>query len=193
MNTRKYFIIMAAVLCAIVFCILPLEKLQPVKTELNTWTETTAKATTTEARTTTPETTQEETTGTLVRIEPDEVELIARTIYGEARGVKSKAEQAAVAWCILNRVDAGGGTIEEVVTAPNQFQGYSPDGEVPAEFYDLAADVLTRWHMEKAGVEDVGRTLPADYLFFIGFDGRNHFSKEWQAPDFWDWTLKSPY
>ena len=47
-------------------------------------------------------------------LDPVEVELIGRTIWGEADGVKSEAERAAVAWCILNRVDASGQTIEEV-------------------------------------------------------------------------------
>ena len=36
-----------------------------------------------------------------------ELELIAQTVWAEARGVESRAEQAAVVWCILNRVDAG--------------------------------------------------------------------------------------
>ncbi len=35
-----------------------------------------------------------------------EVEMIAKTIWGEARGT-SMTEKAAVAWCILNRVDSG--------------------------------------------------------------------------------------
>jgi hypothetical protein len=181
MATRKFYIVTAAVVAALAFCILPLEKLQPVEAEPSTIVRTTAEA-------------AETTTGmTAPTIEPDEVELIARTIWGEARGVESKTEQAAVAWCVFNRVDESGKSIEEVVTAPHQFQGYWTEGNVPSEFYELAVDVLTRWRLEKAGVEDVGRVLPADYLFFIGHGGRNYFSKEWQAPDFWDWTLKSPY
>ncbi len=32
--------------------------------------------------------------------------MIAKTIWGEARGT-SMTEKAAVAWCILNRVDSG--------------------------------------------------------------------------------------
>ncbi len=185
MATRKFYIVTAAVLCALAFCILPLHELQSIDAEPITKTTESTAVLSCEPT--------EETAGTTARIEPDEVELVARTIYGEARGVEIKAEQAAVAWCILNRVDAWGGTIEEVVTEPDQFQGYWTESDVPGEFYELAEDVLTRWHLEKAGVEDVGRVLPADYLFFIGHGGRNHFSKEWQAPDFWGWTLKSPY
>lgn len=126
-------------------------------------------------------------------LDPAEVELIGRTIWGEAEGVKSTAERAAVAWCILNRVDAYGQTIEEVVTAPRQFHGYRPEGECPQRHLDLAADVLTRWKAEKDGAEEVGRVLPADYLYFIGDGERNHFSIEYQSSDFWDWSLTDPY
>ena len=125
--------------------------------------------------------------------DPEEVELIGRTIWGEAEGVKSKAERAAVAWCILNRVDAWDKTIEEVVTAPVQFLGYRPEGECPQEHLDLAADVLTRWNAEKKGAEDVGRTLPANYLYFYGDGERNHFSIEWRSGIYWRWTLTDPY
>jgi hypothetical protein len=125
--------------------------------------------------------------------DPDEVELIGRTIWGEAGGVKSEAERAAVAWCILNRVDAWNKTVEDVVTAPMQFLGYRPTGECPQAHLDLAADVLTRWNAEKEGATDVGRTLPADYLYFYGDGERNHFSIEWRSGIYWRWTLTSPY
>lgn len=126
-------------------------------------------------------------------LDPVEVELIGRTIWGEAEGVKSEAERAAVAWCILNRVDTYGQTVEEVVTAPNQFKGYRTGGKCPQRHLDLAADVLSRWYAEQDGAEDVGRVLPADYLYFIGDGERNHFSIEYQAADFWDWSLDNPY
>lgn len=126
-------------------------------------------------------------------LDPVEVELIGRTIWGEADGVKSEAERAAVAWCILNRVDASGQTIEEVVTAPEQFKGYRTWGVCPQRHLDLAADVLTRWNAEKDGAEEVGRVLPADYLYFIGDGERNHFSIEWKSTDYWDWSLYDPY
>lgn len=127
-------------------------------------------------------------------LDPEEIELIARTIWGEAEGVTSRAEQAAVAWCILNRVDESGKTIEEVVTAPNQFHGYyRVKGEVPESFRYLAADVMNRWNAEKNGRTDVGRVLPADYLYFIGDGSRNHFTKEYKSAAYWDWSLPSPY
>lgn len=127
-------------------------------------------------------------------LDPEEIELIGRTIWGEAEGVTDRDEQAAVAWCILNRVDASGKTIKEVVTAPNQFHGYyRVKGEVPEHFRYLAADVMNRWNAEKKGSTDVGRVLPADYLYFIGDGDRNHFAKEYKSTDYWDWSLPSPY
>lgn len=126
-------------------------------------------------------------------LDPRDVEYIGRTIWGEAGGVQSEAERAAVAWCILNRVDASGDSIEEVVTAPSQFHGYRPNGDCPQAHLDLAADVLTRWQAEKNGETHVGRTLPASYLYFIGDGERNHFSKEYGSTAYWDWTLINPY
>ena len=180
---RNINYIIGALLFALAICVLPYNKLSPTEAEpriIEVWEDPGFEVT---------EPPEEDNP-----LDPYEVELIARTIWGEAEGVKDKAEQAAVAWCILNRVDDSGKTIEEVVTAPNQFQGfYRVTGEVPEHFLQLAEDVLLRWRMEKSGADDVGRVLPADYLFFIGDGSRNYFSKEWKATDYWGWSLKSPY
>lgn len=126
----------------------------------------------------------------------DDVIMIAKTLYGECRGVKSKMEQAAVAWCILNRVDskgyACGESIEYVVTFPHQF-AYDPDAPVWESLKEIAYDVLIRWHNEKQGAENVGRVLPAEYLYFIGDGKRNHFSIEWKSTEYWNWSLTNPY
>jgi spore germination cell wall hydrolase CwlJ-like protein len=54
----------------------------------------------------------------------DKVDLLTRTVYGEARG-ESEEGQAAVAWVIRNRAAAGrdymGKTIKEVCLKPQQF------------------------------------------------------------------------
>lgn len=130
-------------------------------------------------------------------LDPNEVALIAKTIYGEANIVTSTEQKAAVAWCILNRADSADpfypDTIAGVVTQPHQFAGYKSSNPVTVELYDLAADVMLRWMAEKDGAQNVGRTLPADYLFFTG-DGRiNYFSKTLDGTDFWDWRLPDPY
>lgn len=156
-------------------------------------TAATPSPTATPTPTKTPTATPTPTETPTPTLDPEEVELIGRTIWGEADGVASEAERAAVAWCILNRVDERGQTIEEVVTAPHQFHGYRPEGECPQRHLDLAADVLTRWKAEKEGATDVGRVLPAEYSFFVGDLVRNHFSKSFLATEYWDWSLPDPY
>ena len=124
-----------------------------------------------------------------------DVEMLARLIYTEARGVRSKTEQAAVVWVVLNRLDNPNRlqkTIAEVVCAPYQFD-YRPWAPVTDEFKALAADVLERWQAEKSGVEDVGRVLPPEYQYFEGWGGRNWFSAKWKSGEFWGWGLASPY
>ena len=125
----------------------------------------------------------------------EDVVALAKTIWGEARGVKSKSEQAAVAWCVLNRLDSGsyGSTVLQIVSAPGQFAGYSSSFPVIDEFRELATDVLQRWHAEKEGQTNVGRTLPSDYHFFAGDRSRNYFTQSWQSNEYWDWSLESPY
>ena len=125
----------------------------------------------------------------------EEVEMLAKTIWAEARGVPSTARQAAVAWCALNRLDAGGygDTLAEVLSKPYQF-AYDPASPVTDEFLTLADDVLCRWYLEKTGAQDVGRTLPEDYLFFEGDGLENRFRKEYEKTgETWDWSLPDPY
>lgn len=126
-----------------------------------------------------------------------DVEYIAKTLYGECRGVSSETEKAAVAWCILNRVDASGyacgRNIEYVVTFPGQFCGYSPDHPVIPSLENLAIDVLIRWHKEKSGVVNVGRVLPSEYCFFVGDGKHNYFTVEYLGEDYWDYSMESPY
>ena len=129
-------------------------------------------------------------------VDETEATYIAKTIWGEARGC-SKMEQAAVAWCILNRVDSDlpyiPNSIREVVTQKGQFHGYSKDFPVDDDIYDLAVDVIERWQREKLGEENVGRVLPKEYLYFYGDGERNHFTIEWKDKATWDWSLENPY
>ncbi len=124
-----------------------------------------------------------------------DVEMLARLIYTEARGVRSKTEQAAVVWVVLNRLDNPNRlqkTIAEVVCAPYQFD-YRPWAPVTDEFKALAVGVLERWQAEKEGAKDVGRVLPPEYQYFEGRGGRNWFSEEWKSQEYWGWELPSPY
>lgn len=119
---------------------------------------------------------------------------LARTVWGEARGCTT-TEQAAVVWCVLNRVDSPDfpDNILEVLEQPNQFSGYDPEYPVWPEILALVEDVLDRWEMEKTAVGDVGRVLPKEYVFFEGKNGHNHFRTEYRGGTNWDWSLDSPY
>lgn len=86
--------------------------------------------------------------------EPDETDIayISRTIWGEVRGC-CKEEQIAQGWNVLCRVSDPRfpNTIREVVTAKNQFYGYSPNN--PAEpFWDMAREILIQWHNGEWGI-----------------------------------------
>ena len=126
----------------------------------------------------------------------DEIPYIARTVWGEARGC-SETEQAAVIWCILNRVDSSirymPDNIIDVVTQKYQFLGYVKTFPVTKKIKKLVIDVLTRWEMEKAGVENVGRVLPPEYMWFHGDGRHNHFRDSYRGGNRWDWSLDSPY
>lgn len=105
----------------------------------------------------------------------EDVEAIARTLYGECRGAETVAEQEAVAWVILNRLDAGyADTVLGVVSAPGQFAGYDPDHPLWPELVEVARRVLTMHHREQLG-ESVARVLPSAYLWFSGDGERNTF------------------
>jgi len=124
----------------------------------------------------------------------EELDILAKLVWGEARGVESQMEQAAVVWCALNRVDAGydDGTIRGVVTQRSQF-AYTSSAPVTDDLRALAQDVVTRWLLEKQGVEDVGRVLPCEYVYFAGHDGHNWFRIEYRCRERWDWDCTNPY
>lgn len=130
------------------------------------------------------------------QISDEDLHALARTLYGECRGIPSETERAAVAWVVLNRVDAKhrGSTILEVVSSPSQFTGYSKRHPVRDDLLELAKDVVLRWCAEKSGESDVGRVIPSEYLWFAGRkDGRNYFRDKYRGGNYWDWSLDSPY
>lgn len=124
----------------------------------------------------------------------EEIEMIAKVLYREARGVKDKDQIAAVAWCILNRVDHPNhpDTIKEVITQPEQF-AWVEDTPVEDWLLELANDVVYRWCLEKEGQTDVGRTLPKGYCFFVGDGTYNHFRQNFNSKQIWDWSYPQQY
>ena len=124
----------------------------------------------------------------------EEIDHITKTVWGEARGL-SKTHQAGVVWTILNRCDDGrfGKGVIDVITAPSQFAGYRSGNPVDSEIRDLVVDVLNRYSQEKAGIKNVGRVLPKEYLYFRGNGKTNLFSEKLNSNNTWDWSLESPY
>lgn len=139
------------------------------------------------------EVTTPEPTPTVPLWSEEEVDVLAKMVWGEARGVPSDTEKAACVWCALNRVDHGYGDIITVVTTPKQFVGYNKENPVDDGLITLCIDVLTRWYAEREGQVEVGRVLPADYLWFSGDSKRNHFRNAYKGGTVWDWSLPSPY
>lgn len=123
-----------------------------------------------------------------------DVDILCKTVYGEAGNV-SKDQMAAVAWCVLNRVDSSiyPNDIISVATQPGQFQGYQWWHPVDPDVKEIVLDVLDRWQREKNGEKDVGRILPPEYLFFWGDNVVNHFTVSFGAETEWDWSWPSPY
>lgn len=124
-------------------------------------------------------------------VDNSDAEIMAKCLWGECRGAPSTMEKAAVAWCILNRVDSDKypDTIREVITQPNQFTGYKAGNPVDPELLWIANDVITRW---QTGGE--GRVLPETYIYFVAGGGCNKFSEVWPVGrKVWDWSMEDPY
>ena len=124
----------------------------------------------------------------------EDADLIAKTVWGEARGCNA-TQQAAVAWCILNRVDSVDfpNSIQAVVTQNYQFAGYCSDNPVELDILALVYDVLARWNIEPEYAGSVGRVLPQSYVFFTGNGVENAFTETFFGETAWDWSLPSPY
>lgn len=125
----------------------------------------------------------------------DEIEYLAKTVWGEYRGA-NLTQQAAVVWCILNRVenDRFPNDIISVITEPDQFHGYNPNNPVDKDIVILVEDVFDRWQLEKTALGEVGRVLPKDYFFFRSDGhGTNVFRKEMGSKSTWDWKDGTPY
>lgn len=127
-------------------------------------------------------------------VSQEEVEMIAKVLYREARGVKDKDQIAAVAWCILNRVDHPNhpNTIKEVIIQPEQF-AWIENTPIEPWLLELSEDVVYKWCLEKEGSVNVGRTLPPGYCFFVGDGVTNHFRKDFMSKKVWDWSLPKQY
>ena len=121
-------------------------------------------------------------------------------VNGEARGVKSITERSGCLWIACNRVISDNpfflDDLESVITQASQFDGYSENGTYTEADYNLAVDVFERFYRELNGEpsEMVGRTIPVDYLYFVGDGEHNYFSKVQNGtPYVWGSMYISPY
>ena len=105
-----------------------------------------------------------------------EIEMLAKTIWGEARGC-SEEEQKLVAWCIFQRVDDNyfPDTIAKVITQAGQFVGYDPSHPIDPELYELAKQEIAAW--ERGGQPPTHpEYAPSErYLYFHGNGKANYF------------------
>lgn len=105
-----------------------------------------------------------------------EVEICAKLLYGEARGCTVE-EQKLVIWCICNRADKYGQTIERVATAPQQFLGYSSCNPVLEELCSVVREVLDAWARGEEALVYPPYATSSEYLFFYG-DGVHNWFRE---------------
>lgn len=125
----------------------------------------------------------------------EEIEALCKCVWGEARGC-SLEQQAAVVWCVLNRVEDERfpNDIISVLEQPGQFDGYNSDYPVDSQIYVLVVDVFNRWSIEQESLGSVGRVLPKEYMWFAGDGVQNYFRDAYSGDyNIWDWSLESPY
>ena len=124
--------------------------------------------------------------------------MLAKTIWGESRGIESVTEQACIVWTVLNRFDAGwGDNIEKVLTKPHQFyyRSHFPTvDDYGRDLKALAEDILIRWEREHNGEDNIGRVLAPEYVFYHGKNGHNWFRDRFIGNGvYWNYSLESPY
>lgn len=132
-----------------------------------------------------------------------DVEMMAKVMYCEARGIASKKEIACIGWVILNRVDKTDGydfnkvnTTKDVILQKNQF-AYDPSAPMVTDegidLKELARSVLNIWSAEKNGISVTGRVLPHDFMWYHGDGKHNYFRNEYQTKSYWNYSLPNPY
>lgn len=169
----------------------------------------------TEAKETEPVTTEPIIDYPIFEYDIYDIVCLAKLIQGEGGGL-SKLEKSAIVWCALNYLDSGKWehTIIEIVKSPNRFTGYSENCKVTNENIWIAQDVLERYARELMGEDDVGRTLPKEYICFRGFKWYDKaaeldlykptYSHNWYFTvedyrkdkwerNYWNWSLTNPY
>lgn len=123
----------------------------------------------------------------------NDVVMLAKVAYCEARGIKSKTEIACVMWTILNRYDAGyAKSISAVILSPSQF-AYRSSAPMVSDYgydlYALAYDVLENWSKEHSGRTDVVRVLPKEFMWYAGNGVSNRFRCHYRCGHYYQYYL----
>lgn len=136
-------------------------------------------------------------------------QMIAKVISQEIGGLTDELsystaamERAAVAWCILNRVDqtcsfaSWESTAEQIISVtkqPNQFAYYNYR-TIMNGTEEIATDVLIRWILEKYDY-GFGRVLPSEFTYFGGNGTHNTYRNTYSFNNtvYWDWSASDPY
>jgi spore germination cell wall hydrolase CwlJ-like protein len=97
----------------------------------------------------------------------DDIDVISRMVWGEARGV-SRNEQKLVVWTVIKRLDMGnsGNSLIGVVRAPSQFHGYSPNFPVTPEIREMVIEVLEAWERGETALVYYPFATTPYYLYF---------------------------
>lgn len=121
-------------------------------------------------------------------------------VHGEAGGVASMTERSGCLWVACNRVMSDDpyfpDDLESVIAQAGAFDGYNPNGTFTEEDYRLAVDVFERFYRETNGESaiEVGRSIPATYLYFYGDGEHNYFTQTIGGKSYvWGSMLISPY
>jgi N-acetylmuramoyl-L-alanine amidase len=115
----------------------------------------------------------------------DDVDVISRMVWGEARGV-SRNEQKLVVWTVINRLENGnyGNSLIGVVRAPSQFHGYSPRFPVTPEIREMVIEVLEAWEKSESALVYPPFATTPNYLYFGArrWNGWSHnfFREAWR-------------
>lgn len=103
-----------------------------------------------------------------------EIVQLAQVIQVEGNGL-NLYEKSLIVWSVLNRVDSNSypDTIYNVISFGHDYgkdyaYAWWENAVVTEENLFVAEDVLKRWCREKAGDENVGRTLPSNITQFRG-------------------------
>lgn len=111
---------------------------------------------------------------------------ILSTAYGDRSATYQSAEAM---YAVLNRVDAGYGSISTCIKAKRQFVGYKSSNPVTDELYDLAKLVIEDWSTG----EEKYRVLPSEFLYFYGDGRHNHFTTKSGGGIKYDHAIPDPF